>query len=72
MPFEITLKEWGIGYTASSGRKGENVSVIVREFTSSEDGDLFIGLLEGIPSGIIATLPKESQVKPSTVDRCPH
>src|SRR5205807_4325674 len=65
----ITLKELGVGYTATSARKGENASIIVREFTSSEDGDLFIGRLEGIPSAIIEALPSESQVKSSTVDR---
>lgn len=69
MPFEVTLRDSGVGYAASSARSGENVSVIVREFTSSEDGDLFISRLEGIPSAIIAALPPESQVKGSTVDR---
>ena len=29
-----------VGYAQTSVQKGENASIIVREFTSSEDGDL--------------------------------
>ncbi len=68
MPYEITSKDFPNGYAASSARKGENVSVIVREFTSSEDGDIFISRLEGIPSSIINSLPQERGIKSSIVD----
>ena len=46
MPIEIKLKEVSVGYAQTSAQKGENASIIVREFTSSEDGDLFISRLE--------------------------
>lgn len=68
MPFEIKLKEVSVGYAQTSVQKGENASIIVREFTSSEDGDLFISRLEGIPSDILAAIPDRT-IKPSSVDR---
>jgi hypothetical protein len=68
MPFEIKLKEVSVGYAQTSVQKGENASIIVREFTSSEDGDLFISRLEGIPSDILAAIPDKT-IKPSSVDR---
>jgi hypothetical protein len=68
MPFEITLNDLPAGYAASAGKKGEKVSVITREFTSSEDGDIFISRLEGYPSQIINSIPSGSGVKSSTVD----
>jgi hypothetical protein len=68
MPYEITFKDLPAGCAISSGRKGENVTVATREFTSSEDGDLFINRLEGFPSDIIRMLPPESKIKSSVVD----
>lgn len=68
MPYEITLNDLPAGYAASAAKKGDNVSLITREFTSSEDGDIFISRLEGYPSIIINALPSESGVKSSIVD----
>jgi hypothetical protein len=68
MPIEIKLKEVSVGYAQTSAQKGENASIIVREFTSSEDGDLFISRLEGIPSEILAAIPDRT-IKPSSIDR---
>ncbi|MBL9217173.1 MAG: hypothetical protein JNG82_01695 [Opitutaceae bacterium] len=48
MPVEIRLPQAKLGYAATHGRKGENLEVVLREFTSSEDGNLFISRLEGI------------------------
>jgi len=42
MPFEIKLNEVSVGYAQTPVQKGENASIIVREFTSSEDGDLLL------------------------------
>jgi hypothetical protein len=68
MPYEITFENLPAGYAVSSGREGEQVPLAIREFTSSEDGDLFINRLEGIPSEIIRMLPSKSRIKSSIVD----
>lgn len=53
MPFDLILDDVPAGYSVSATKKGETASVITREFTSSEDGDLFISRLDGIPSHLI-------------------
>lgn len=68
MPFEISFTDLPAGYLAASVKMGEQAIVTVREFSSSEDGDLFISRLEGIPSQIIGMLPTESGIKSSIVD----
>lgn len=40
----------------------------MREFTSSEDGELFISRLEGFPSDILALLPPTARIRPSSVE----
>ena len=57
MPFEIKLDMLPGGYSAASGRRGEQIPVITREFTSSEDGNLFISRLEGMPRNLLSKLP---------------
>lgn len=56
------------GYSATEAKSGENVSLITREFTSSEDGDKFISRLDGIPTEVINLLPKNLNIRCSTVD----
>jgi hypothetical protein len=51
MPFELKLDRRPAGYSVKGARHGELCPVIVQEFTSSEDGDLFISRLEGFPFG---------------------
>ena len=68
MPHYITLERLPAGYVVNSAKKGEVVNVQIREFVSSEDGILFIERLEGLPSDLIAKLPLESRVIPSTID----
>jgi hypothetical protein len=68
MPYEITFKDLPAGCAISSAKDGENIVIAVREFTSSEDGDLFISRLEGFPSEIIRMLPPESGIRSSMVD----
>ena len=65
MPFEIKLEGPLIGYALSSGRKGDMVDVVFREFTSTEDGQYFIQRLEGI-SHVLQNLP--SPINPSQID----
>ena len=68
MPFETKLQEMLAGYTMNGARQDELVQVIVREFTSSEDGDFFISRLEGLPSMLIGLLPPENQILCSMID----
>lgn len=58
MPFNIVLDEVPAGYSISATKKGEKATVVTREFTSSEDGDLFISRLDGIPSHLINLVSK--------------
>ena len=66
MPFVINFDQFPAGYSLNAAKKGEAVSVTLREFTSSEDGSLFISRLEGIPSDILSRLPVH--YPPSTID----
>ena len=70
MPFEITLDAPPAGYAMhhSSGVEGTPTLIAVREFTSSEDGELFLSRLDGFPSQLIAKLPPEANVFPSAID----
>ena len=67
MRFEIDLEGPPGGYARTYARAGENVEVCVREFTSTEDGQHFIQLLEGIADGVLQKLP--TLINPSQVDR---
>lgn len=53
MPFDFVLDELPAGYSISFTKKGEKATVVTREFTSSEDGDLFISRLDGFPSHLV-------------------
>lgn len=67
MPFEIDLgNPPPIGYLITSARAGEEVQVCIREFTSTEDGQHFIHLLEALPTQILLKLP--SPFNPSQID----
>lgn len=66
MPFVINFDQIPVGYSLNAAKKGESVSVTLREFTSSEDGSLFISRLEGIPADILSRLPVH--YPPSTID----
>lgn len=70
MPYEIKLDERPAGYAmeAASGVEGTPRRVVVREFTSSEDGELFITRLEGWPQIIISRIPPQARIGPSMVD----
>ena len=66
MPFEINLGDPPIGYAVTSARVNEQVQVSCRDFTSTEDGQHLIQLLEDIPSTILRSLPTE--ILPSSLD----
>lgn len=71
MPFNIELDHLPAGITAASVRAGENANIITREFTSSEDGGVFIKRLEGTPSHIINQVAQQvlkSHIQYSQID----
>lgn len=68
MPYEINFPRVPGGYALTSALTGEQVSVAIAEFSSSEDGDEFIQRLEGLPEAIIRMLPGRNDIRPSTVD----
>ncbi len=69
MPHEIILDSVPAGYVveASSTEAPGLAKIVVREFTSSEDGELLISRLEGIPNELISRLPPQTG-RPSTLD----
>jgi hypothetical protein len=68
MPYNLTLDNLPAGYALESKPQGGEISAVVIEFTSSEDGDIFVSRLEGGPSAIISKLPPDAGVSPSTID----
>jgi hypothetical protein len=68
MPYEVTFNDTNMptGYLASVNEDG-GASVIVREFISSEDSDLFISRLEGFPSQIVSMLPLNANISPGMI-----
>ncbi len=45
-----------LGYSLSSTRKGEEVQILVKGMTSTENGDLHIKCLEGLPQDILSMM----------------
>lgn len=65
MPFEINIGKPPAGYALFSGKEGDKLPIVFREFTSTEDGQYFIQRLEGM-SDVLQNLP--SLIKPSQID----
>lgn len=68
MPYRVRLERPPSGIAINAGREGDQIAIAYRDFTSSEDGDLFISRLEGLPATILSLLPASPQVRPSTID----
>lgn len=68
MPYEIVLNNIPAGYAETSARNGENVKTSQTGFFSSEDGDDLITRLEGFPQELIALIPSNNPILPSTID----
>jgi hypothetical protein len=68
MPFELNLAYVPAGYSLNAARPGELCPIITQEFTSSEDGDLFINRLDGLPSELMGLIPFGERVPHSMVD----
>jgi hypothetical protein len=68
MPYEIILNHVPADVALSSAKKDENVSIATREFSSSEDGDIFIQLLEGLAGDFLQYIPDDRHIMPSLID----
>lgn len=68
MPFDITLANLPGGYALHDAKDGEVVHVVMREFTSSEDGEHFIARLDGWPTRLVSHLQRRANVRVSEID----
>src|SRR3990172_1724694 len=69
MPYEIRFDSPPAGYALDSAQgKGSRLRVTFREFTSTEDGELFVSRLEGFPNQILSMLPPDPNRTPSKID----
>lgn len=59
--YEVKLKERIAGYSVSVAKGGEKVQVQVSGATSTEDGDLHLKYLNGLPQTILSMLEEEFQ-----------
>jgi len=68
MIYKTKLETLPAGYALhdSTGLKGESVQVVYREFSCSDDGELFISRLEGFPTAILNKIAPS--IQPSQVD----
>lgn len=53
MPKEIVLDHLPAGYAKHAGRPNQEIDVVFREFSSTEDGHDFISRLEGTATAIL-------------------
>ena len=71
MPFDVRLN-WPIGgllaESVQSGPNGGQACLIVREFSSTEDGEHFINRLENLANVFYDLIPVECRPFPSTID----
>jgi hypothetical protein len=68
MRYDLHLDGLPAGYSIGYARPGEQVQVVGREFTSSEDGEIFISRLEGWPTTVLSLLPREAGLTPGNAD----
>lgn len=69
MPHEIQLAELFAGYALETATEaGQTISVATREFTSSENGELFVSRLEGLPQQLLSLLPQNAAPSASMID----
>ena len=65
MPYTIKLEHVPGGYATHCAEKGEQIEVMFRGFTSTEDGQLFISRLEGPPTQILEKISSSANVAAS-------
>src|SRR5688572_12604759 len=65
MPYEITLSQKPMGYALRGGVKGDKIPVVMRDFSSSGDGEFFLARLDGAATQIVRALPPQARITPS-------
>jgi hypothetical protein len=65
MPYTIKLEHVPAGYATHCAEEGEQIEVVFREFTSTEDGQRFISQLEGTPTQILEKISGSANVAAS-------
>lgn len=68
MPTDVQLDGLWAGFCRDGARKGESVTIVTEEFTSSEDGESFIRRLENGPDLILKLLPNGQWINRSRID----
>jgi len=68
MPYTIKFEQPPAGISVSAAREGEMVTIQQIEFTSTEDGQVFIDRLEGFVNDVLTTLRPQRDFRPSEVD----
>ena len=68
MPHKVILKDIPAGYALTNAVGGDMIDVARTEFTSSEDGSLFISRLEGIPRMLLSLIPDFTPGSESAID----
>ncbi|MBI3166711.1 MAG: hypothetical protein HYZ24_18655 [Chloroflexi bacterium] len=68
MYYEVKLKNVSLGYSETASKKGDDVTVSLIGFFSSEDGDELIKRLEGFPQELLSLSPFTPPFPPSKVD----
>jgi len=69
MAFELKLKEQIIGYAAESKPKGsKEINIRVSGFATTEDGEYFLQVLEGVSGAYVSKFPREKAIKESQID----
>jgi hypothetical protein len=70
LKYDIQLDGILAGFSINSGKPGQKVQIVQKEFVSSEDGDLFISRLEGFPSLFLNKIAEihKTIIVPSCID----
>jgi hypothetical protein len=68
MPYTVKLEHVPAGYAGRCAEEGEQCEVVYQEFTSTEDGQLFVSRLEGVPANILAKISGSPMTAASTTN----
>ena len=68
MSYEVKFDQPPAGISMSAARDGESIVICQTDFTSTEDGQVFIQRLEGFVDKILTLLRPQLSLRPSDVD----
>ncbi len=68
MLYTITLEQVPAGYAEQCAEKDEQCKVVSGEFTSTENGQLFVSRLEGIATNILSKISGSPAIAVSTTN----